>query len=239
MLNRYEQQIKLAEIGLHGQEQFMNLKVLCIGAGGLGSSLLLYLAAAGVGTIGIVDGDSISESNLHRQILYSHDEINRPKVNAAKSRIESLNPEININVYHYRANKENAATLISQYDIVADCSDNFYTRYLIHDTCFALNKVYVYASASQFRGHCGVFVGSPCLRCVFPFTNSGGGSCSAEGVLGVSPGLLGVIQAAEILKWSLDLGSSLHKKLLLVDLLTLQFKEIALQVNPECELCAN
>ena len=113
MLNRYEQQIKLAEIGLHGQEQFMNLKVLCIGAGGLGSSLLLYLAAAGVGTIGIVDGDSISESNLHRQILYSHDEINRPKVNAAKSRIESLNPEININVYHYRANKENAATLIS------------------------------------------------------------------------------------------------------------------------------
>jgi molybdopterin/thiamine biosynthesis adenylyltransferase len=236
-LRRYAQQIKLAEIGFQGQEQLKNLKILCIGAGGLGSSLLFYLAAAGVGTIGIVDGDTIEESNLHRQILYAYQDINLYKAQVASSRIQALNPVVDVITHDVRATPENMSELILPYDIVADCSDNFDTRYLIHDTCYKLNKPYAYASASQFRGHCALFVGSPCLHCVFPLSGCSNGGCTTEGVIGVSPGLLGIIQATEILKWKLNIGLSLHKKLLTVDLLNLQFKEITLHQNPQCPLC--
>lgn len=158
-LTRYSQQIKMEEIGLDGQEKLKNSRVLCIGLGGLGSPLLLYLAAAGVGVLGIVDDDIIELSNLHRQILYNHTHINKKKAVTAKKQLLAINPLIQVESYSSRLTEENAAELITQYDIIADGTDNFYTRYLIHSICFKLEKPYVYASASGFQGYCSIFHG--------------------------------------------------------------------------------
>jgi adenylyltransferase/sulfurtransferase len=240
-LNRYSQQIKLDEIGLPGQEKLKNARVLCVGLGGLGSPLLLYLAAAGVGTLGIMDDDIVELSNLQRQILYRLPQVALQKTVAASAQLLALNPSINVNTYHEKLTEQNATKLINQYDIIADGSDNFYTRYLIHDVCFELEKPYVYASASQFQGHCSIFYGGarPCLRCLFPIppSNDTIPNCSAAGVLGVLPGMLGIIQATEIIKWLLKIGNSLEKRLLIIDLLKMTFKEIDLSQNPVCALC--
>ncbi|WP_419418467.1 ThiF family adenylyltransferase [Legionella sp. D16C41] len=241
-LERYAQQIKLKEIGLTGQEKLKNARVLCIGLGGLGSPLLLYLAAAGVGTIGIVDDDVVEVSNLHRQVLYRTSHVTLPKTSAALAQIIALNPLITVHTYSEKITTDNAAELISQYDIVADGSDNFSTRYLVHDFCFALSRPYVYASAAQFQGHSAVFFGQrgPCLRCLFPVPANNSKvtlNCNEAGVFGVVPGILGSIQAAEIIKWILKIGNSLERRLLVVDLLTMVFKEIKLVQNPECQLC--
>ncbi|MBA2651062.1 MAG: molybdopterin-synthase adenylyltransferase MoeB [Tatlockia sp.] len=242
-LIRYSQQIKLDEIGFQGQEKLKNARVLCVGLGGLGSPLLLYLAAAGVGTLGLVDDDIVELSNLQRQILYRSPQVAHQKTVAAKAELLALNPSIQVNTYAEKLTENNAAQLISQYDIIADGSDNFYTRYLIHDVCFELDKPYVYASASQFQGYCSIFYGSkgPCFRCLFPMPPSSDTipNCDSGGVLGVLPGLLGIIQAAEIIKWILKIGSPLEKRLLMIDLLKMTFKEVHLSQNPDCKLCVH
>ncbi|WED44633.1 HesA/MoeB/ThiF family protein [Legionella cardiaca] len=242
-LTRYSQQIKLPEVGLSGQEKLKNTRVLCIGVGGLGSSLSLYLAAAGVGTLGIVDDDVVELSNLHRQILYHSLQINQPKAFAAKEQLVALNPTIQVNAYPERLTQQNAAALIKQYDIIVDGSDNFYTRYLAHDYCFALNKPYIYASASQFQGYSSIFYGKqgPCFHCLFPkeSTRQVIPNCGIGGVLGTLPGILGMIQATEIIKWVLKIGDSLERRLLIVDLLKMTFKEVNLIQNPDCQLCVH
>ena len=242
-LMRYSQQIKLDEIGLPGQEQLKNARVLCVGLGGLGSPLLLYLAAAGVGTLGIVDDDIVELSNLQRQILYRLPDVTLKKTVAASAQLLALNPSIQVNSYHEKLTEKNAAELINQYDIVADGSDNFYTRYLIHDVCFDLKKPYVYASASQFQGYCSLFYGSkgPCFRCLFPIPPQHDTipNCNAGGVLGVLPGMLGIIQAADIIKWILKIGNPLEKRLLMIDILKMTFKEIQIAQNPDCTLCVH
>lgn len=240
-MNRYQQQINLAEVGIAGQEKLSNAKVACIGAGGLGTPLLLYLAASGVGTLGIVDEDKIELSNLPRQILYQDKDIGRSKAECAAEKLSSY--ESVINIHKTRLNSANAAEILSQYDIVADCSDNFSTRYLLNDICFQLDKPLISASIYHFRGQCMSFHGKrgPCLRCLYPqmprpdeFQN-----CEQAGVLNVLPGLCGLIQATEVLKWILKAGDLLLGRVLLLDALKMQFEEYQLPKNPDCDLCMN
>ncbi len=238
-LERYSQQIKLEEIGVQGQTKLRKAKVLCIGAGGIGATLLPYLAGAGVGTIGIVDGDLIEESNLHRQILYQEKDVGLAKADVAKVRIHALNSNNVIHADAFRLTAHNAEEIIAQYDLVADCSDNFYTRYLVHDTCYRLDKPYVYASAYQFQGHCALFYGrqSPCLHCLFPIIPDTEANCQNGGVIGTLPGLLGVLQATEIIKWITESGISLQNRLLCINLLSMEIKNIQLTKNNECQFC--
>jgi molybdopterin/thiamine biosynthesis adenylyltransferase/rhodanese-related sulfurtransferase len=240
-LLRYSRQINLKEIGLSGQEKIKNARVLCVGLGGLGSSLLLYLAAAGVGRLGLVDADILELSNLQRQVLYRLSHVSLSKTASALEQILALNSDIQVDSYYEKLTEKNANQLISQYDIVADCSDNFYTNYLIHDVCFKQRKPYVYASVSQFQGYCSLFNGNegPCLRCVFPAVvdTKLTPTCDTGGVLGIVPGLLGTIQATEIMKWVLQIGHLLEKRLLMIDLLKMTFREIQLVQNSECQLC--
>jgi sulfur-carrier protein adenylyltransferase/sulfurtransferase len=240
---RYSRHFILPEVGIDGQMQLRAAKVLCIGAGGLGSPLLLYLAAAGVGTIGIVDDDRVELSNLHRQVLYSTEDLGKKKAVAAKARIVALNPNIHINIHDIRLTKKNALELIQQYDMVADGTDNFATRYLINDACFHLKKPNVFASIFQFAGQCSVFTmdGGPCYRCLYESPSATGliPNCAEAGVLGVLPGLLGTIQATEILKLILKIGQPLYGRLLTIDALTMRMREFSLPVNPACKLCAH
>ena len=240
---RYAQQIKLDGIGISGQDKLKSARVLCVGLGGLGSPMLLYLAAAGVGTLGIVDADVLELSNLQRQVLYRESQLGLHKTEAAKAQLLALNPWIQIYSYNEALSEQNALALLSQYDIIADGSDNFYTRYLIHDRCFELNKPYVYASASAFKAYCSIFYGEkgPCFRCLFPLPPSADDfpDCNAGGVLGVLPGMAGIIQATEIIKWILNIGQSLEKRLLIMDLLHMTFKEIKFSQNPDCSLCVH
>ena|SRR3990167_8233626 len=240
-LFRYSRQINLREIGLSGQEKLKNARVLCVGLGGLGSSLLLYLAASGVGRLGLVDSDAVELSNLQRQILYREPQISCTKTASAAAQIQALNSNIQVDTYCEKLTENNAAQLIRQYDILADCSDNFYTNYLIHDVCFSQRKPYVYASVSQFQGYCSFFNGKgPCLRCLFPTPDPElSPPCNESGILGVVPGILGAIQATEVLKWILGIGQLLEKKLLIADLLKMTFREIQLSQNPDCSLCVN
>lgn len=242
-LLRYSKQIHLPQVGLSGQERLKNTRVLCVGLGGLGSSLLLYLAAAGVGRLGLVDGDIIELSNLQRQVLYRHSHISCSKTASAASQILALNSSIQVDTYCNKLTQDNAAQLISQYDIVADCSDNFYTNYSIHDVCFSQRIPYVYASVSQFQGYCSLFHGNTkdsCLRCLFPTPDPKfSPRCNESGILGVVPGILGAIQATEVLKWTLGIGQLLEKKLLIADLLNMTFREIQLSQNPDCPLCVH
>jgi len=240
-LQRYQQQINLPAVGVAGQLRLKNAKVLCVGAGGLGSPVLLYLAAAGVGTLGIVDDDKVEITNLHRQILYGKKDIGLYKSEIAAEKLAEYS--ININSHPIRLTKENAEEIINQYDIIADCSDNFATRFLLNDLCYILDKPLVSASIYQFQGQCLTIHGKrgPCLRCLFPeipkaneFQN-----CGEAGVLNVLPGLFGMIQATEILKWILQVGELLLGRVMVVDVLKMQFQEYKLFKNPDCELCMN
>lgn len=241
-ISRYSQQLKLPDVGLVGQAKLKNARVLCIGAGGLGSSLLLYLAAAGVGTIGIVDDDSVELSNLQRQVLYQTEHVGQKKAIIAKQQLMALNPHLNIDAYTERFHLENAAALINSYDIIADCSDNFPTRYLINDIRFSLKKPYVFASISQYKGQCSFFVAEkgPCFRCLFPSISPLEmiPNCSEAGVLGVLPGLLGIIQATEILKWILKNSETMLGELLMIDILKMDFQKFHLSKNPKCRTCS-
>ena len=233
---RYQKHLILKEIGIDGQLKLKNSSVICIGAGGLGSSVLLYLAAAGIGEIGIVDNDHIEKSNLQRQIIHETNNIGNLKINSARERIKGLNPNIKVHTFKERVNAENVKKIIETFDIVCDCSDNFGTRYLINDACLILNKPLVFGSVQGFEGQVSVFnlfSNSPNLRDLLPESPSKNSipSCAEFGVIGVSTGLIGVLQVNEIIKIILNKGEILDGKVLIFDLLNMNIKKLNLKAD--------
>src|SRR6266852_5984363 len=237
---RYARHLVLPEIGEEGQEKLKGASVLVIGAGGLGSPVSMYLAAAGVGKIGLADFDNVDVTNLHRQILYGTSTVGVPKLEAAGDRLRDLNPEIKIET-HGAITSENALDIFRDYDVIADGTDNFPTRYLVNDACVLLGKPNAYASIFRFEGQASVFWAAkgPCYRCVYQEPPPPGlvPSCAEGGVLGILPGLLGVIQATETIKLILGAGESLIGRLLLVDALGMSFRQLKLRKNPDCVVC--
>jgi molybdopterin/thiamine biosynthesis adenylyltransferase/rhodanese-related sulfurtransferase len=237
----YSRHLILPEVGIEGQLRLKRARVLLIGAGGLGSPLSMYLAAAGVGTLGLVDFDVVDETNLHRQVLYGHDDIGRPKLAAAVERLSGINPHIDVVPHPTRLTAANALDLFAAYDIVADGSDNFATRYLVNDACVLSGKPAVYGSVARFEGQVSVFWGArgPCYRCLFPEPPPPGlvPSCAEGGVLGVLPGVIGALQANEVVKLIVGIGEPLIGRLLLFDALKLKFREIRLRKDPACPVC--
>ncbi len=232
-LIRFGRHINLPEIGVNGQKRLKEASVLCVGAGGLGSPILLYLAAAGVGRIGIIDSDSVDQSNLQRQIIHDTNWLNKPKISSARARILDINPNCKVNTYKKALTSDNALEIIHKYDIVCDASDNFPTRYLINDACVLLNKPNVFGSVNQFEGQVTVFNlnnKSPNFRDLIPEPPQPGmiPSCSEAGVLGVLPGIIGIIQATETIKIITEIGESLSGRLLVFNGLTMRFKELKL-----------
>src|SRR5580765_729871 len=243
-IRRYSRHLILPEVGLSGQKKIRASSVLCIGAGGLGSPIAMYLAAAGVGKLGILDFDSVDFSNLQRQIIHGTADVNRPKTESAKETIASINPNVEVVVHNTRISSENALELIHPYDIVVDGTDNFPTRYLTNDACVLLKKPNVYGSIFRFEGQASVFaphLGGPCYRCLYPEPPPPGmvPSCAEGGVLGVLPGIVGTIQATEILKLALGKGSSLIGRLLLFNALDMKFRELKLRRDPQCPICGD
>ncbi|HXZ13942.1 MAG TPA: molybdopterin-synthase adenylyltransferase MoeB [Candidatus Sulfotelmatobacter sp.] len=238
---RYSRHLIMPEVGMEGQLKLKQAKVLCIGTGGLGAPLGLYLAAAGVGRIGLVDFDAVDSTNLQRQILFSTQDVGRPKIEAASERLHGLNPDIQIDPIEARLTSENALDILKDYDVVVDGTDNFPTRYLVNDACVLLGKPNVYGSIFRFEGQVTIFghPGGPCYRCLYPEPPPPGlvPSCAEGGVLGVLPGIVGAIQAAEALKLILGKGESLIGRLLLFDALAMRFRELKLRKNPECPAC--
>jgi len=240
-IKRYSRHIILPEVGGKGQKKLQNSKILCVGAGGLGSPVAFYLAAAGVGTIGIIDMDKVDISNLQRQILHSCSDIGKLKVDSAKETLNSINPDVNVLTYAEKLTSKNVKDIIKNFDIVVDGCDNFATRYLVNDACYFDKKPNIYGSVFQFEGRATVFVpdDGPCYRCLHPFPPPAGEvpSCQEAGVLGVLPGLIGLIQATETIKLILGLGKSLKGRLLLYDALSLSFREVKIKKDPNCPLC--
>jgi sulfur-carrier protein adenylyltransferase/sulfurtransferase len=238
---RYSRHLIMPEVGMEGQLKLKKAKVLCIGTGGLGAPLGLYLAAAGVGRIGLVDFDSVDFTNLQRQVLFGTSDVGRPKIAAAADRLRNLNPEIQIDAYETHLSSENALELFKDYDIIVDGTDNFPTRYLVNDACVILGKPNVYGSIFRFEGQITVFgyPDGPCYRCLYPEPPPPGlvPSCAEGGVLGVLPGIVGTIQAAETLKLIIGKGQPLVGRLLLFDALAMKFRELKLRKNPECPVC--
>jgi len=232
-INRYARQIVLPEIGIVGQEKLKRAKVLVIGAGGLGCPVLQYLAAAGIGTIGIVDEDVVEESNLQRQILYNKEEVGKPKAEVAERKLKILNPHINITSYILRLTAANALDIIKDYDLIIDGSDNFPTRYLVNDACVMLNKFLVFGSIFKFEGQLSVFnyKSGPTYRCLFPQPPQDSPNCSEIGVLGVLPGIIGTMMANEALKIILGIGEILSGKLFVFNALTSQTNIISFEKN--------
>jgi molybdopterin/thiamine biosynthesis adenylyltransferase/rhodanese-related sulfurtransferase len=240
-LERYSRQLRLPEVGLAGQQRLQAARVLCVGAGGLGSPALLYLAAAGVGCLGIVDGDHVEHSNLQRQVLHTTARIGQAKVASAVRTLSALNPGIDLQTFPVRLGADNARELMGDFDVVIDASDNFATRYLVNDTALALGKPAIYAAIQGFEGQLTTVAGtgSPCYRCLFPQAPPPelAPSCDEAGVLGVVPGVLGVLQATEALKLLLGAGAPLTGRLLLFDALALRFDELDVVPRPDCR-CA-
>lgn len=239
---RYARHIILPEIGSQGQRRLLAAKVLLIGAGGLGSPAALYLGAAGVGTIGIVDFDTVDQTNLHRQILHGHANIGRSKVESARDRLADVNPDVKVVGHQEALSSANAFDIIGQYDIVVNGCDNFPTRYLVNDACYMLKKPLVDGSIFRFEGQSTVFLpGKGCYRCLFPAPPPPGAvpSCAEAGVLGVLPGIIGVIQSIETIKLILDLGEPLVNRLMLFDSLEMEFREVKIRRDPECPLCGD
>lgn len=240
-LRRYARHLALPQVGLEGQRRLAAARVLLVGAGGLGSPAALYLAAAGVGTIGIVDHDVVDESNLQRQVLYDTGDVGLPKAAAARERLRALNPHVDVQVHAERLTARNARSLVARYDLVLDGSDNFATRYVVNDACVIEGRPDVFASVQRFEGQASVFAtpGGPCYRCLYPDPPPPDmvPDCAQAGVLGVLPGLLGTIQATEALKLILGIGESLAGRLLLVDALGMTTRSIALERDPACPAC--
>jgi len=240
-LSRYSRHLILPEVGMEGQQKLKAARVLCVGTGGLGSPLLFYLAAAGVGTLGLVDFDVVDASNLQRQIIHSTKDIGRKKLDSAEEKLKALNPALNVVKHETMLTSANALGILKDYDIVADGTDNFPTRYLVNDACVLLGKPNVYGSIYRFEGQASVFAteAGPCYRCLYPEPPPPGlvPSCAEGGVLGILPGLVGVIQATEVIKLILGKGESLAGRLLLVDALNMRFRELKLRKNPECPVC--
>jgi adenylyltransferase/sulfurtransferase len=243
-IERYARHILLPEVGGVGQEKLLTSRVLVVGAGGLGSPLLLYLAAAGVGTLGVVDDDVVDLSNLQRQIVHDTDGVGTPKVDSAAARLTAINPEIRIVAHRTRLNAANVRELIDSYDVVADGSDNFATRFLLNDACFFAGKTLVSAAMLRFDGQVSTFKAHlgdphPCYRCIFREPPPRGliPSCSEAGVLGALAGAMGSIQAVEVLKELLGVGESLSGHLLMYDALHSSFHKVRVKPDPECPLC--
>jgi molybdopterin/thiamine biosynthesis adenylyltransferase len=239
--NRYSRHLLIPEVGEAGQLKLLNAKVLCIGAGALGSPVALYLAAAGVGTLGIADADVVDESNLQRQILHTTDRVGKPKTESAKITLNALNPEVKVIEHRVRVDRDNAIELFKQYDVIVDGSDNFSTRYLVNDVCVMLNKPQVHGSIFRFDGQMTTFVPhqGPCYRCLFPEPPPPefAPSCQEAGVLGVLPGVIGVLEAIETIKIILGKGKLLTGRLIAYDALNQTFKEMKFKRDPNCAAC--
>jgi len=240
-LSRYSRHLILPEVGEEGQRKLKAARVLGVGTGGLGSPLALYLAAAGVGTLGLVDFDVVDASNLQRQIIHSTADIGRKKLDSAAEKLKALNPNLNVDKHETLLSSANALDILKDYDVIADGTDNFPTRYLVNDACVLLGKPNAYGSIFRFEGQASVFAKKegPCYRCLYPEPPPPGlvPSCAEGGVLGILPGLVGVIQATEVIKLILGKGTTLVGRLLLVDSLNMRFRELKLRKNPECPVC--
>jgi len=239
---RYSRHLIMPEVGAEGQRRLNEARVLCIGAGGLGSPIALYLAAGGVGTIGLVDFDAVDLSNLQRQILHGTKDVGRSKLESARDRLRDLNPEIDVELHETRFTSQNAVALVEPYDIVVDGCDNFPTRYLSSDVCVWARKPNIYGSVFRFEGQATVFaphLGGPCYRCLFPDPPEPGTipNCAEAGVLGVLPGMIGLVQAIEAIKLILGIGQSLVGRLLHFDALKMKFRELNLRRDPQCPVC--
>src|SRR5271165_6711361 len=240
-VGRYSRHLIMPEVGVAGQKRLKASSVLLIGAGGLGSPLGLYLAAAGVGRLGLVDFDVVDFSNLHRQVLHGTADVGRPKLHSARDRLQAINPEVLFDSYETRLTSANALEIFQPYDIVIDGTDNFATRYLVNDACVLLKKPNVYGSIFRFDGQASVFhpPHGPCYRCLYPEPPPPGEvpSCAEGGVLGILPGLVGCIQATEAVKLIIGRGEPLIGRLLLYDALAMRFQEFKVRRNPRCPLC--
>ena len=238
---RYSRHLIMPEVGMEGQLKLKAARALCIGAGGLGSPVLLYLAAAGVGTLGLVDFDEVDYSNLHRQIIHGTPDVGRSKLDSAKARINALNPEVEVVTHEMALSSENALGLFADYDLVVDGTDNFPTRYLVNDACVIGGKPNVYGSIFRFEGQASVFAtkDGPCYRCMFPEPPPPGlvPSCAEGGVLGILPGVVGTLQATEAIKLILGVGESLVGRFLLFDALKMRFRELKVRKDPDCPVC--
>src|ERR1700674_5015495 len=238
---RYSRHLIMPEVGMEGQQKLKAARVLCIGAGGLGSPLALYLTAAGVGTPGIVDLDAVADTNLQGQIIHTTADVGRKKLDSAADKLKAINPFLNLRTFDTKLTSANALELFREFDIVADGTDNFPTRYLVNDACVLTGKPNVYGSIFRFEGQASVFATEegPCYRCLYPEPPPPGlvPSCAEGGVLGILPGLVGVIQATEAIKLILGKGDSLIGRLLLVDALGMKFRELKLRKNPDCPVC--
>src|SRR5213076_2676306 len=238
---RYSRHLIMPEVGMEGQQKLKAAKVLCIGAGGLGAPLALYLTAAGVGTLGIVDFDVVDYTNLQRQIIHTTADVGRKKLDSAADKLKAINPYINLRMFDTRLSSANALELFREFDIIADGTDNFPTRYLVNDACVLTGKPNVYGSIFRFEGQASIFATKegPCYRCLYPEPPPPGlvPSCAEGGVLGILPGLVGVIQATEAIKLILGKGDPLIGRLLLVDALGMKFRELKLRKNPDCPVC--
>jgi sulfur-carrier protein adenylyltransferase/sulfurtransferase len=238
---RYSRHLLLPEVGLKGQLRLLEAKVLCVGAGGLGSPVAMYLAAAGVGTLGIIDDDVVDASNLQRQILHTTDRVGTAKVESAATTLRALNPDVNVVPHRLRLDATNAESVMQGYEIVIDGADNFQTRYLLNDVALKLGKPVVHASIFRFEGQLTVFggTGGPCYRCLYPEPPppEHAPSCAEAGVLGVLPGVMGVLQATEAIKLLLGAGTTMAGRLLVYDALSLRFRELKLRADPRCRTC--
>ncbi len=242
-ISRYSRHLILPNVGMEGQRKLKAASVLCVGTGGLGSPLALYLAAAGVGRIGLVDFDVVDASNLQRQIIHGTSWVGKSKVDSAMHRIGDLNPNVRVDVYEEPLNSENALRIVEPYDVIVDGTDNFPTRYLVNDACVLLGKPNVYGSIFRFEGQASVFnhEGGPCYRCLYEEPPPPGlvPSCAEGGVLGILPGIIGVIQATEIVKIILGVGETLSGRLMLYDALGMNFRQLKLRKNPDCVICGD
>lgn len=242
-LYRYARHLSLPEVGMEGQLRLKEGRVLCVGAGGLGSPLALYLAAAGVGTLGLVDFDTVDESNLQRQILHGTSDVGRSKLDSAEDRLRDTNPHVKVERHETRLTSENALEILDGYDVVVDGTDNFPTRYLVNDACVLLGKPNVYGSIFRWEGQVSVFAteGGPCYRCLFREPPPPGlvPNCAEGGVLGVLPGMIGTAQATEVVKLLLGVGRSLAGRLLILDALDMSWREVSLRRNPDCPVCGD
>ncbi len=240
---RYSRHLIMPEVGMEGQLKLKQARVLCIGAGGLGAPLGLYLAAAGIGHLGLVDYDTVDFTNLQRQVTFGTNDVGRPKIEAARERLANLNPEIRIETHETKLTSENALEILREYDIIVDGTDNFPTRYLVNDACVLLGKPNVYGSIFRFEGQATIFgyPGGPCYRCLYPEPPPPGlvPSCAEGGVLGVLPGIVGAIQAMETIKLILGRGDAMVGRLLLFDALGMKFRELKLRRNPDCPVCGD
>ncbi len=240
---RYSRHLIMPEVGMHGQQKLKAARVLCVGTGGLGSPLALYLAAAGVGTLGLVDFDVVDFTNLQRQIIHHTSDVGRPKLESAKEKIAAINPFVNVKTFNTKLTSENALQIFADFDIIVDGTDNFPTRFLVNDACVFTGKPNVYGSIFRFEGQASVFAAKdgPCYRCLYPEPPPPGlvPSCAEGGVLGILPGLVGLIQATEAIKLILGTGQPLIGRLLLVDALGMKFRELKLRKNPDCVVCGN